>query len=128
MNVCTTTLQKVLAPRTPTRRYGSFVVGHGAEDLEIGLQILAEVHDGSDVAAAVTVIWCRPNGNDVFVFEVVLWELAWIFRGIGELVTYFVAFVDELMCASDELEAVDVVELEPVSGSVQIVIDMTNLR
>jgi hypothetical protein len=41
MNKRTTTLQEVLAPRTPTSRNGSLVVRYGAEYLEVRLEILA---------------------------------------------------------------------------------------
>ena len=62
--------------------------------MKLWLEVFAQVHDGGDVTTAVAVIWRGPHGYDVFVFEVV-----------------FVAFVDELMGACDELEAVYVVEL-----------------
>jgi hypothetical protein len=62
------------------------VVGHGGEDLELRLQVLTEIHNGRDVSAAVAVVGRGPDGDDVFVLEVVL-----------------VAFVDELMGASNEL-------------------------
>jgi hypothetical protein len=78
INVCTTrSLQKVLAPRAPTRGNSSSVIGHGAKDLEFWLQILAKVHDRCDVATAITIVGRRPDCNNVFVFEMVLWMLAW---------------------------------------------------
>jgi hypothetical protein len=52
------------------------VVRHSTEDLELLLEVLAKVHDGSDVSAAVAVIGCGPDGDDVLVFEVVLLGLA----------------------------------------------------
>lgn len=52
------------------------MVGHGAEDLERRLQVLSKVHDGSDVAAAVAVVGGGPDGDDIFVFEVVLWYVS----------------------------------------------------
>lgn len=91
-------LEEVFAAGASAGGHGAAVIRHGAEDLELGLQVFAEVHDGSDVAAAVAVVGGGPHGDDVFVFEVVL-----------------VAFVDELVGAGDELEAVDVVELGCVS-------------
>jgi hypothetical protein len=54
--------------------------------LEFRLQILAQVHDGRDVSAAVAVVWRGPDGDDVFVLEVVL-----------------VSLVDKLVGACDEL-------------------------
>jgi len=71
------------------------VIGHRAENLEIWLEILAEGHDGRDVAAAVAVVGRGPDGDNFLGLEVVL-----------------VAFVDELVGAGDELKVVDVVELE----------------
>lgn len=48
------------------------MVWHRGEDLKLWFEILAEVHDGRDVTAAVTVVGCRPDGDDVLVLEVVL--------------------------------------------------------
>jgi hypothetical protein len=76
MNKRTTTSQEVLAPRAPTSGYSSLVIRYGAEDLEVRLEILAQVHYRSDVATAVAIVRCRPHGDDVFVFEVVLDLLA----------------------------------------------------
>lgn len=70
------------------------MIRHGRKDLKFWLEVLAQIHNGGDVSAAVAVVWRGPDGDDVFVFEVV-----------------FVAFVDELVGAGDELEAVYVVEL-----------------
>lgn len=70
------------------------MIRHGAEDGEVGLQIFAQRHDTRYVTTSVAVVWCRPYSDDVLILEVV-----------------FVAFVDELMCACYQLEAVDVVEL-----------------
>jgi hypothetical protein len=54
--------------------------------LEFRLQILAQVHDRRDVSAAVAVVGRGPDGDDVFVLEVVL-----------------VAFVDKLVGTCNEL-------------------------
>ena len=72
------------------------MIRYRTKDLELRLlrQILAVRHDGSHVAAAVAVVRGGPDGHDVFGGEVV-----------------FVAFVDELVRAGDELEIVYVVEL-----------------
>lgn len=70
------------------------MIRHGAENREIRLEVLVQGHDGRDVAAPVAVVWRRPDGHDVLVVKVV-----------------FVALVDELVGACDELQAVDVVEL-----------------
>ena len=72
------------------------MVGDCGEYLKLWLEVLAQVHDTGHITTAVTIIWCRPDSDNVLVFEMV-----------------FVAFVDELMGTGDELEAVDVVELIP---------------
>lgn len=48
------------------------MIRHSAEYLKIRLQILAQIHYGCDIAATVTIVGCGPNGNNVFVFEMVL--------------------------------------------------------
>lgn len=70
------------------------MVGHGAEDLEVRLEIFAKRHDGRHVAATVAVIGCRPDGHDFLRLKVV-----------------FVALVHKLMGAGYQLQIVDVVEL-----------------
>lgn len=70
------------------------MIRHRTKDLKFRLQILRKIHDTRDIATAVAIIRRGPHGNDVLVFEVVL-----------------VAFVDKLVCAGDEGEVVDVVEL-----------------
>lgn len=74
------------------------MIRHSGEDLELWLEIFAEIHNGRDVAAAVTVVGCGPHRDDILVFEVV-----------------FVPFVDQLMGTCYELEAVYVIELWWVS-------------
>ena len=67
-----TPLQEILPSSTASSRYCTAMIGHGTEDLELLLEVFAEVHDGSDVPAAVAVVGCRPYRDDVLVFEVVL--------------------------------------------------------
>lgn len=71
------------------------MIRHGAEDLEVRVQVLAERHDARHVAAAVAVVGRRPHRHDVLRREVIL-----------------VALVDQLVRAGDEGEVVDVVELD----------------
>ncbi len=52
--------------------HGSMLVWHGAEDAEPYIEVLADVHDGRDIAAAVTIIWSGPDRDHVSVFEMVL--------------------------------------------------------
>jgi len=65
-------LQKVLSSRTPPRRHSPPVLSNGAEDCEFGIQVFAERHYAGDVAAAVAVVWSRPDSYDVFIFEMIL--------------------------------------------------------
>ena len=48
------------------------MIGNSTEDLEFWLEVLAQVHDGSDVSAAVAVVRSGPDGDDVLVLEMVL--------------------------------------------------------
>ena len=70
------------------------MIRHSGENLEFRLQVFTQGHDGSDIAASVAVVGCRPHGHHVLG---------------GEMI--FVAFVDELVRAGDEVEVVYVVEL-----------------
>jgi hypothetical protein len=69
-------LQEILSPAATPGWHGAAVVGHGAEDLELLLQVLAQIHNRGDVAAAVAVVGRGPYCDDVFVLEVVLQKLA----------------------------------------------------
>ncbi len=64
------------------------------EDMEALHQVLAHIHDGGHVSTPVTVVGGAPDGDDGLVGEMPL-----------------VAFIDELMSAGDELQAIDMVEL-----------------
>ena len=63
------------------------------EDLEVPLQLVVNVKDGSNVTTSVAVVGSRPNCNQVGVLEPVLKSVH-----------------DELMSSSDELKIVNVVE------------------
>jgi len=65
-------LKEILGAPPRGRRDGTLVVGHGREDREAWIEVLAEVHDGGDVAAAVAVVRSAPDCDDGFVFEVPL--------------------------------------------------------
>jgi hypothetical protein len=86
--------QKVLSSPLPSRRHSPAMIWHSREDLEIWLKIFAQRHDRSDIPATIAVIRSRPNGHDVLRGKMIL-----------------IPFVDELMCSSNQLEIVDVVEL-----------------
>jgi hypothetical protein len=48
------------------------VFGDSGENGEFGNEVFTDVHDGGDVSTAVTVVGCRPDGNDRFILEVEL--------------------------------------------------------
>ena len=72
----------------------------GVEDVEVALHLLIDVEDGGDVSTSVAVVGCRPNGDEVLVFE-----------PVSEAVH------DQLMGSSDEFEIVDVVKLGGDAGA-----------
>jgi len=109
-------LKEILGAPPGGRRDSALVVGHGREDREAWVQVLAEVHDGGDVAAAVAVVGSAPYCDDGFIFEVPLCCGIWSARGVcdvqwvsGEI--HLVALVDQLVSTRNELEAIDMVEL-----------------
>lgn len=52
------------------------MVRYGAEDLEARLQVLFQVHNGSDIAAAVAVVGSGPYRHDILVLEMVLYTVS----------------------------------------------------
>ena len=48
------------------------MVWHRVENLEVGLQVLFQIHNGGYVTAAVTIVGGRPDGDDVLVLEMIL--------------------------------------------------------
>jgi len=70
------------------------ILGNGAEDAKLGVQILANVHDRRNIATAITVVRGRPDGNHGLLREVIL-----------------VALIDQLMSTSNELQTINVIEL-----------------
>lgn len=84
---------------------------NGREYGKLWVQVLSEVHDGGDVAAAVAVIGSAPDRDDGLVFEVPLYASFSFSRTYsGRALVYLVAFIDELMSTGDKLETVDVIE------------------
>ena len=65
-------LEEIVVATASGSGHSALVVGHGGEDVEAGLEVLAEVHDGGDVAAAVAVVGGTPHGDDGFILEVPL--------------------------------------------------------
>jgi len=63
------------------------------ENVESLVKLLIHVQNGSDVTTSVAVVWSRPDGDEVLVFEPVL-----------------EAIHDELMCSCNQSDIVDVIE------------------
>ena len=57
-NTTTRCLQEVLSATSPPSWDSTLMIGNSTEDLEFWLEVLAQVHDGSDVSAAVAVVGC----------------------------------------------------------------------
>lgn len=86
--------QEILGAATGGRRNGPLFVGNRRKDGEFRIHVLGQIHNGRHVAAAVAIIGRRPDGHNVLGLEVI-----------------FEAFIDQLMGASDEGQAVDMVKL-----------------
>jgi len=52
------------------------MLGNGAENRELGIQVLAQRHDGRNIPTPVTVIRRGPDGYNVVILKVVLPMLA----------------------------------------------------
>lgn len=57
-------LQKVVACAASPSRNSALVLGDRTEDAELGIQVLADVHDRCNITAAITVVGCRPDRNN----------------------------------------------------------------
>jgi hypothetical protein len=102
-------LQKVVASAATPSWNRTLVFGNGTEDAEFRAEIFANVHDRCNIAAAITVVRCRPDRNNRLLGEVVLQKLAYGVQEEG-IETYLVAFVNELMSTSDKLQTIDMIE------------------
>jgi hypothetical protein len=87
------------------------ILRNGAEDAELGVQILANVHDGRNIATAVTVVRGRPDGNHGLLREVILDEISIMICSRRGSQSYLVALVDQLMSTSNELQTINVIKL-----------------
>lgn len=104
-------LQEVFRAAIRRRRNVTISFGNGGEYGEFRFEILSEVHDGGDVAAAVAVIGGAPDGDDGLVFKMPLYAALASAEPIKDrTIAYLVTFIDKLMCACNKLESVDVVE------------------
>ena len=65
-------LEEVVVAAAGSSGHSALIVGHGGEDVEAGLEVFAEVHDGGDVTAAVAVIGGAPHGDNGFILEMPL--------------------------------------------------------
>ena len=88
-------LQEVLSPGPSALRHRSAMLGNSAENCEFRIQVFPQAHNRRNIPAPITIIRCTPYGYHRPVFEVVL-----------------VAFVDQLVCACYQLQAVDMIELQ----------------
>ena len=70
-------LQKVVASATTSSRNSTLVLGNGTEDAELGVEILANVHDRRNIPTAIAVVGCGPDCNYRLLGEVVLIKSAW---------------------------------------------------
>ena len=64
--------QEVFARATASSWNSSLILRDRREDAELGVQILANVHDGRNITAAVAVVGSRPDGNHGLLGEVIL--------------------------------------------------------
>lgn len=65
-------LEEVFASAAAASRDSSLVLWDGREDGKLGVEVLSYIHDRGDIAAAVAVIWSRPDGNNRLLWEMVL--------------------------------------------------------
>lgn len=104
-------LQEVF--RAAVRRRGNVTIsfGDGGEYGEFRFEVLSEIHDGGDVAAAVAVIGGAPDGDDGLVFKMPLCAVLALAEPIEDrIIAYLITFIDKLMGTRNKLESVDVVE------------------
>ena len=87
-------LKKIVVPAASSSRNGTHRGVDRREDVEFRNEVFTNVHDRCDVAAAVAVVWRTPYGNYRLVFEVP-----------------FESFIDQLVCTSNTLNAINVIEL-----------------
>ena len=103
-------LQEVIASTTSSSWDSTLILGNGTEDAELGVEILTDVHDGCNITTAVAVVGSGPDGDNRLLGEVILKNIS-TRMSEGLVRTYLVAFVDKLMSTSNELQAIDVIEL-----------------
>jgi hypothetical protein len=48
------------------------VIWHSRKDLELRLEVLAQIHDGRNITTTVTIIGSRPDSDDILVLEMIL--------------------------------------------------------
>lgn len=66
-------LQEILAHGASTTWDMALLLGNGGKYAELFFSVAIDVHDGSYVAAAVAVVGCAPDCDDVLRREVVLY-------------------------------------------------------
>ena len=61
----------------------------GTKDLELWLQVFAQIHDGCHITTAVAIVRCRPHRNDILILEVILQQVSSYELVIKELLTLY---------------------------------------
>ena len=84
------------------------MLGNGAENREMGIQVLAQGHDGRNIPTPVTVIRRGPDGYNVVVLKVVLLMLA---EEVRLPPTHLVALIDQLVGSGYQRKTVYVIKL-----------------
>jgi hypothetical protein len=94
--------KEVISCTSTTSWNSSLIFGYRTEYTELGAEVFANVHDGCDVAAAVTVVGCGPDCYDRLLGEMVLRFVSTDYlRGVAGL-TYLVTFINQLMGTGNE--------------------------
>ena len=57
-------LKEIVVAAAGGHGHSAFTVGNGRENAELGLQVFTNVHNRSDVTAAVAVVGSAPHGDD----------------------------------------------------------------
>ena len=95
---------------TSSCRDSTLIFRDGRKDAELWVKILSNIHDRSDVTAAIAVIRSRPDSDNRLLREVILSKVRHKFKSHRWL-PYLISFVDKLVSTSNEFQAIDMVEL-----------------
>ena len=104
-------LQKVIPSAASSSRDSTLILGNSTEYAKLGVEVLTDVHDRCNIAAAVAVVGCGPDRNNRLLRKMILQTLEFEGAEVREMKTHLVAFIDELVGTSDKLQTINVVEL-----------------